>query len=196
LSDVRVIVYFRNDLLERLIRESGKTIYQLCEEIPVSLQYFYQIKSLRVNPRRMDGEYSAASERIAAYFHLTPDILFPDEIYTMKFPAKLEKAIPATRIACLVSSEAKMRALPPHELAEASEMKSVLLKVLGGLHPREQQVIKMRFGLCEEGEHSLVEVGDALEVSTERVRQIETKAIRKLQQPRNTKHLVGMRGGR
>lgn len=195
MSDVRVIVRFRNDLLERLIEESGKTIKQICDEIQVSMGYLYDIKALRTNPLRNDGEYRATAERIAKYFRLTPDILFPDEIYSMTFPPKLEKAIPASRIACFVSSNATVRALPPHELAEASEMKSVLKKLLGNLTPREQRVLQMRFGLDGDNEHTLDDVAQDLDVSRERIRQIEAKALRKLRHPRNTKTLRQMLDG-
>jgi DNA-directed RNA polymerase specialized sigma24 family protein len=51
------------------------------------------------------------------------------------------------------------------------------------LTEREAEVIRLRFGLGEAGDHTLEEVGDKLQVTRERIRQIEAKALRKLQDP-------------
>jgi RNA polymerase primary sigma factor len=51
------------------------------------------------------------------------------------------------------------------------------------LTPREERVIKMRFGLEDGSEHTLEEVGQSFQVTRERIRQIEAKALRKLRHP-------------
>jgi RNA polymerase primary sigma factor len=61
--------------------------------------------------------------------------------------------------------------------------------VLGTLTEREQRVLRMRFGIGEDGEHTLEEVGRVLGVTRERVRQIEAKAIKKLRHPKRSKQL-------
>jgi RNA polymerase primary sigma factor len=55
--------------------------------------------------------------------------------------------------------------------------------VLKTLTPREEKVIKMRFGLDDGSEHTLEEVGQSFAVTRERIRQIEAKALRKLRHP-------------
>jgi RNA polymerase primary sigma factor len=55
--------------------------------------------------------------------------------------------------------------------------------VLKTLTPREEKVLKMRFGVEEGSEHTLEEVGQSFAVTRERIRQIESKALRKLRQP-------------
>lgn len=55
--------------------------------------------------------------------------------------------------------------------------------VLKTLTPREEKVLKMRFGVEEGSEHTLEEVGQSFLVTRERIRQIESKALRKLRQP-------------
>jgi RNA polymerase primary sigma factor len=55
--------------------------------------------------------------------------------------------------------------------------------VLKTLTPREEKVLKMRFGVDEGSEHTLEEVGQSFAVTRERIRQIESKALRKLRQP-------------
>ena len=62
-------------------------------------------------------------------------------------------------------------------------------KVLRSLSPREELVLRMRFGIGEGTEHTLEEVGKSFNVTRERIRQIESKALRKLQHPDWAKQL-------
>lgn len=69
------------------------------------------------------------------------------------------------------------------------ERRQAALRVLGGLHSREQTVIKMRFGIPDGYESTLEEVGQVFRLTRERVRQIEEKALKKLQHPTRTPFL-------
>jgi RNA polymerase primary sigma factor len=60
---------------------------------------------------------------------------------------------------------------------------------LAVLSERERQVLEMRFGLMDGKEHTLEEVGQYFEVTRERIRQIEAKALRKLRHPTRSRHL-------
>jgi len=62
-------------------------------------------------------------------------------------------------------------------------LKEQTAKALHTLTPREEKVIKMRFGLEDGSEHTLEEVGQCFAVTRERIRQIEAKALRKLRHP-------------
>jgi RNA polymerase primary sigma factor len=61
--------------------------------------------------------------------------------------------------------------------------------VLATLSPREEKVLKMRFGIGEQANHTLEEVGHDFDVTRERIRQIEAKALRKLRHPSRSRHL-------
>jgi RNA polymerase primary sigma factor len=61
--------------------------------------------------------------------------------------------------------------------------------VLKSLTPREEKVIKMRFGVNDDSEHTLEEVGQDFAVTRERIRQIEAKALRKLRHPTRSRKL-------
>ena len=66
-------------------------------------------------------------------------------------------------------------------------------KVLATLTPREEKVLRMRFGIGEKADHTLEEVGSDFAVTRERIRQIEAKALRKLRHPtrsRKLKHFI------
>jgi RNA polymerase primary sigma factor len=62
-------------------------------------------------------------------------------------------------------------------------MKEQMATMLKTLTPREERIIKMRFGIEDGNEHTLEEVGRTFAVTRERIRQIEAKALRKLRQP-------------
>jgi RNA polymerase primary sigma factor len=64
-------------------------------------------------------------------------------------------------------------------------------KVLATLTPREEKVLRMRFGIGEKSDHTLEEVGQNFDVTRERIRQIEAKALRKLRHPSRSKKLRG-----
>ena len=68
-------------------------------------------------------------------------------------------------------------------------LKEYTSQVLRTLTPREERVIKMRFGLEDGSEHTLEEVGQSFQVTRERIRQIEAKALRKLRHPSRSRKL-------
>ena len=78
---------------------------------------------------------------------------------------------------------------PPSEEASYRVMRAQLLEVLSTLTERERKVLELRFGL-EDGEvHTLEEVGEEFHVTSERIRQIESKALRKLRHPSRSRKL-------
>ena len=77
----------------------------------------------------------------------------------------------------------------PSEAIERQNLRSTTKKVLSTLTPREEKVLCMRFGIGEKSDHTLEEVGQVFEVTRERIRQIEAKALRKLRHPSRQKKL-------
>ncbi|MEK6600136.1 MAG: RNA polymerase sigma factor RpoD [Deltaproteobacteria bacterium] len=79
----------------------------------------------------------------------------------------------------------------PAEAAIESDLSDQTKRVLATLTPREEKVLRMRFGVGEKQDYTLEEVGKVLGVTRERVRQIEAKAIRRLRHPTRVKLLKG-----
>ncbi|MEQ8693614.1 MAG: sigma factor-like helix-turn-helix DNA-binding protein, partial [Pseudomonadales bacterium] len=77
----------------------------------------------------------------------------------------------------------------PIELATGEGLKEATRDVLGGLTAREAKVLRMRFGIDMNTDHTLEEVGKQFDVTRERIRQIEAKALRKLRHPSRSEHL-------
>jgi RNA polymerase primary sigma factor len=81
------------------------------------------------------------------------------------------------------------QAVSPSEAVIGVNLKEYTSQVLRTLTPREERVIKMRFGLEDGSEHTLEEVGQSFQVTRERIRQIEAKALRKLRHPSRSRKL-------
>ena len=77
----------------------------------------------------------------------------------------------------------------PADNVITNSLEEATRKVLATLTPREERVLRMRFGIGENSDHTLEEVGQDFEVTRERIRQIEAKALRKLRHPSRSKRL-------
>ena len=84
-------------------------------------------------------------------------------------------------------------ALSPLEATSQVLLREQLLSVIETLTPREQKVIRMRYGLDNSHPRTLEEVGKEFNVTRERIRQIEAKALRKLRHPNRSKKLADFR---
>ncbi|PIN74203.1 hypothetical protein COV20_01150 [Candidatus Woesearchaeota archaeon CG10_big_fil_rev_8_21_14_0_10_45_16] len=75
------------------------------------------------------------------------------------------------------------------DTAQRNELEKILNSLLGTLSPREEKILRMRFGMGLPADHTLEQIGQDFEVSRERIRQIEAKALRRLRHPSRTKEL-------
>ena len=80
---------------------------------------------------------------------------------------------------------------PPADAASQTILREVIERELHTLTPREEHVIKLRFGLYDGRTRTLEEVGQEFNITRERIRQIEAKALRKLRHPSRARHLKG-----
>jgi RNA polymerase primary sigma factor len=80
-------------------------------------------------------------------------------------------------------------AILPLDAAIQSNLRETTTRVLASLTPREERVLRMRFGIGMNTDHTLEEVGQQFSVTRERIRQIEAKALRKLKHPTRSRVL-------
>jgi RNA polymerase primary sigma factor len=112
-----------------------------------------------------------------------------------KEPISLETPIGEEEDASLGDFLEDRTAVPPAEAVMSSSLRDQTRRVLATLTPREEQVLRLRFGIGERSDHTLEEVGTRFAVTRERIRQIEAKAIRKLRHPSRTRKLRGFSEG-
>ena len=106
-----------------------------------------------------------------------------------KEPVSLEKPVGDEEDSSLGDFIEDTKALAPLEQAIKSNLGEATTKILSTLTPREERVLRMRFGVGMNTDHTLEEVGLQFSVTRERIRQIEAKALRKLTHPSGSKQL-------
>src|SRR6056300_1531284 len=106
-----------------------------------------------------------------------------------KEPISLETPIGDEEDSYLGDFIEDINVLLPVDAAVQSNLRETTTKVLAMLTPREERVLRMRFGIGMNTDHTLEEVGQQFSVTRERIRQIEAKALRKLKHPTRSKKL-------
>ncbi len=96
------------------------------------------------------------------------------------------------RLGDLIEDEDAVR---PLDAAIGSDLRDTMSRVLGTLTPREERVLRMRFGIGTKSDHTLGEVGRQFSVTRERIRQIEARALRKMKHPARARVLRGFLEG-
>ena len=108
-----------------------------------------------------------------------------------KEPVSLEAPVGEEETSQMSDFIEDVSAVNPQDAILYSNLAEGTLRVLATLAPREEQVLKMRFGIGERSNHTLEEVGQDFAVTRERIRQIEAKALRKLRHPSRSRMLRG-----
>ncbi len=106
-----------------------------------------------------------------------------------KEPVSLEAPVGDEEDSSLGDFIADDSALQPLDTAIHSNLKETCTRILSSLTPREERVLRMRFGIGMNTDHTLEEVGQQFNVTRERIRQIEAKALRKLKHPSRSRKL-------
>jgi RNA polymerase primary sigma factor len=107
----------------------------------------------------------------------------------VKEPVSLETPIGDDEESSLGDFVEDRQSVSPSDAAVALSLEEQTRKVLATLTPREEQILRMRFGIGERTDYTLEEVGQKFAVTRERIRQIEAKALRKLRNPQRARSL-------
>ena len=130
----------------------------------------------------------ATAEEIASVMGMTPDKV-REIMKISQDPVSLEMPIGEEEDSHLGDFIPDDDSPAPAEAASAILLHEQLCEVLHTLTPREEQVLKLRFGLQDGRTRTLEEVGKEFHITRERIRQIEAKALRKLRHPSRSKRL-------
>ncbi len=128
------------------------------------------------------------TENIGERLGMTPDrvselLIWAEKVFSLDAPLSEEEE---NTLGDIIEDT---RERGPVEVADQHLLREEIRKVLNQLTVRERQVIELRFGLLDDHDHTLEEVGKKLKVTRERVRQIEERAIRKLRHPQASRIL-------
>src|ERR1700747_464083 len=107
----------------------------------------------------------------------------------VKEPVSLETPIGDEEESSLGDFVEDRQTVSPSDAPVYTRLEEQTRKVLATLTPREEQILRMRFGIGEKSDYTLEEVGQRFAVTRERIRQIEAKALRKLRNPSRVKSL-------
>ncbi|MDO8568864.1 MAG: RNA polymerase sigma factor RpoD [Dehalococcoidales bacterium] len=169
--------------LTRAIADQARTI-----RIPVHM--VETINRLLKVSRRLAQEYGRepTSSEIAKEMEISSDKV-REIVKVSQLPISLESPIGEEEDSPLGNSIEDRNALPPVDAASKQLLKEQIEDVLYTLTPREQRVLQLRFGLEDGRSRTLEEVGKEFNVTRERIRQIEAKALRKLRHPSRSRKL-------
>ena len=169
--------------ITRAIADQARTI-----RIPVHM--VETINKLLRASRRLAQEYGRepTSEEIGKEMEM-PAERVRDIVKLSQLPISLESPIGDEEDSDLGDFIEDQNALPPADAASKQLLKEQIGEVLSSLTPREQRVIQLRFGLEDGRSRTLEEVGKEFNVTRERIRQIEAKALRKLRHPSRSRRL-------
>ena len=169
--------------ITRSIADQARTI-----RIPVHM--IETINKLVRTSRQMMHELGRepTPEELAERLHMPLDKV-RKVLKIAKEPVSLETPIGDEEDSSLGDFIEDKNAINPLEAAIHSNLKETTTRVLASLTPREERVLRMRFGIGMNTDHTLEEVGQQFSVTRERIRQIEAKALRKLKHPSRSKKL-------
>ena len=156
----------------------------------MSVQEIGKLLNMHVWPySEARSRWFKVADRIAALLKETPEYLFDPKLYGRR-PDVNEIAVEFGDEKW-IEDHSRLLELPPSPEDDVikHEMAEILGKMVNSLTPREQLVVNMRYGLHGYEESDLVEIGQALSVTKERVRQLEAKALRKMRHPNRDKRL-------
>jgi RNA polymerase primary sigma factor len=169
--------------INRAIADQGRTI-----RIPVHMidtinrllkgsKEFVREIGREPTPEEMAGKLDVDLEKVRNILRIS------------KEPISLDTPIGSGEDSYLTDFIEDTDAVSPHEATIKDNLRHNLNKVLGTLTPREERVLRMRFGIDNEVDLTLEEVGKNFSVTRERIRQIEAKALKKLKHPNRKKQL-------
>jgi len=169
--------------ITRAIADQARTI-----RVPVHMIETIN-KLLRVS-RRLAQEYGRepTSKEIGRKMELSAEKV-REIVKVAQLPVSLEAPIGEEEDSHLGDFIEDRNAMPPVDTASKQLLKEQINEVLGELTPREQRVLVLRFGLEDGRSRTLEEVGQEFNVTRERIRQIEAKALRKLRHPSRSRKL-------
>ena len=172
----------RNNRLKERRSKLGLSQPKFAEAARVGLGSYRALEAMKLHPQYVDGSWRDIALALSAFHRVDVEELFPPAVLAVGEPVIVRK-VDGHDLRELMSTHDTLRLEAPDELYDRIEVGSQIVRVLATLTPREEQVIRHRFGIDGAEEMTLEEIGAKLGVNRERIRQVEAKALRKMRHP-------------
>lgn len=193
MKDYRIKVKIQANRIFELARikwGDGLTQAEIAMRCGISQTQLCDLVNFKASPLQAEkrwaklGPWRPIAIRIATALDALPEQIWPDHLVEIR--KKTEWTFEASQedLALFVEAPAQ-----PDDMLIEDEARQEIRRALATLAPREEKVLRMRFGLDNDDEMTLRQIGDDFEVGHERIRQIEAGALRKLRHPSHAKHL-------
>lgn len=186
MTDYSIGITIRNARILRLMQKAGiNSVLELCRAANVG-NTGYAIVNLKIPPMGDDGNWRISVIKIAEVLNCLPEEMFSESQKTGSMKAnKRTMEMNEAEVALFLDAQPP----DPELLVYEEQKKKAITKVLFTLSPRERVVLNRRFGLSNYDEQTLDTISKDLGVGRERIRQIESKALRKLKHPKRCAEL-------
>ena len=187
-GDFYAILKVQNGRIRKAMEDAGiPNAARLAERAGKSAACVGKLLNFKISPRRPgDGQWRAVTQAVCDALCVEPADIFPDHLSVTMDANQMARYVERGQI-----PHADRRHLPaPDEAAEAQELRETIDRLLQTLTFREREIVKLRYALDGGFEFTLDEVATIFDISTERVRQVEARAVRKMQHPARSKRLA------
>ena len=180
MKPIRAILTIRNNRLMKMREERGfLSQSDFCKASGVRPSIYGQLEGMKKSPFRNNpngsfGGWRKAVLKISEFYGVLPEYLFPEEVRNLD-RVRAEMEVGMEELDSFQSPR-----LSPGDVLLAKEASDIVEGAMNRLSPREEQIIRMRFGLDDEDSRTFKEIGIDFGLSIERVRQIEARALRKI----------------
>jgi RNA polymerase sigma factor (sigma-70 family) len=189
-KEYRVDIKIRNNLLLSAIENAGfQSVAHFCKTANIQSTSVYGLVSLKESPLRQDGTFTLVAQKILDYLCALPEDLWTEEQLWNTLTINTGRVLLDKHQMSVLSYGGEEEVLNLEDVVYKKEIQEKVYEVLGSLTPQEEKIIELRFGLKGRHNYTLEETGALLDITDNRVRQIESKALRKLRHPSRMKML-------
>lgn len=189
-KEYRVDVKIKNNLILEKIEQMGfKSLKSFCDANNVCYKTLHEILNFSKKPLTHEGKYRRIVHTLCGIFNCIPEELFSaNQMETALETNKKTYKVNEAEMQFMLDNHQDIKSLEDQVLND--QMDKSIANILKTLTPREEEVIKMRMGLGDDGiSYTLEEIGKKFDINRERVRQIEDKALSKMRHPEITGRL-------
>lgn len=179
MKELEVTLRLRNNLLKERRKALGMNQRAFAEAAGVGLCTYRELEALRQSPRTRGGDWREVALVLARFHCVEPEALFPPAVLGIEQPVAVRK-LDGAELRRQLTSQQQPAIESPDALHDRAELRAVIARALDDLCPRQAEVLRRRFGMDEGEPATLEEISEALDLSRERVRQIELVALRRL----------------